>query len=474
MSHAHFARVEPIVGRSLRATELRVRGNGEALVHLLAASGVARWQLDGPPSGRARLRESLERRHGAALELSIRAPDEGCAPDLELLVGDSRGGSPTPYPRLAVAPPTATHGCRVAIALADEALPPMAVGGPLDARAWCTAAPLVASLARALLLRGTEHRREDLDRLLARGVRRILFDAPEDPFEVWVGERETPWPAPTRPYVPPPLDRPALLVVGLGSLGSVAAKQLVGVVGTMVIADPDIVEPENPVRQAYPVAGIGFSKAQVLGQSLTGMGVSNVVALPHAITDGTQVAGLVNAFGIDGALILTGTDADFEIARVLRALDVRHVVGRCYPRARQWEAILVDGSRGASFGELRGHLRLGPLPPPTPEQRAAYSAEGALEAEPATLVESGWAAAWMARLMEALLAPPGHRPRWLVERLAVGASCLVGGIQVVESDDGPAYAIALPGQIRAWRRTQVTPRAVGAPSPDLARPVGPG
>lgn len=453
----HFARVEPIVGRSLRAAEIRVRGRGEPLIHLLAASGVAGWQLDGPPSRRARLREALERRHGAALEPTLRAPDDRTAPNLELIVGESAGSGRLPYPRLAVTPPTATRGCRVAIALAGEGLPQMDAREPLDPRAWRTAAPLVASLARAILLRGTEHERTDLRRLLHQGARRLVFDAPDDPFAVWIGDGAAAWPAPVVRYTPPALVDPSLLVVGLGSLGSVAALDLSEVAGTMLIADPDTVAPENPVRQAYQIAEIGRSKAQSLARSLADAGVPRVIALPEAITEGAQVAGLVNAYGIDGALVLTGSDADFEIARALRTMGVPHVVGRCYPRARQWEAILVDGPRGAGFGELRGHLRLGPLPPPTPEQRAAYSDEGALEAEPATLVESGWAAAWMARLLEALLQPPGLRPRWLLERLAIGASCLVGGIEVVEGDDGPAYAIERPGQIRAWRRTQVAP-----------------
>jgi hypothetical protein len=167
------------------------------------------------------------------------------------------------------------------------------------------------------------------------------------------------------------------------------------------------------------------------------------------------VAALVERYAITAALVSTGTSADFAITRVLRALDVPHVVGRCYPRARYWEAIVVDGRRGPALEDIRGHLRAGPAPAPTPEQIAAYSDVGALEAEPATLVESGWAAAWMGRLAAQMLAPAGLRERWLLELLATGQTCLIGGVDVEHTPDGPAYAIAQPGEIHAWTRDSI-------------------
>ncbi|MCP4686229.1 MAG: hypothetical protein GY867_12390 [bacterium] len=120
--------------------------------------------------------------------------------------------------------------------------------------------------------------------------------------------------------------------------------------------------------------------------------------------------------------------------------------------------MLVDGLRGPALSDLRGHLRLGPAPPPTPEQIAAYSDDGALEAEPATLIESGWGAAWMARLTAQLLAPPGLRERWLLALLASEQTCLVGGVGVERTDDGPAFGVALPGEIRAWGRGEINRR----------------
>jgi hypothetical protein len=218
----------------------------------------------------------------------------------------------------------------------------------------------------------------------------------------------------------------------------------------MVIADPERVDAYNPVRQAYPLAALGRPKAQALRAGLLAAGAEDVTALDEALVDERQVAALIARHGITAALVVTGTDADFAIARALRAAGVPHVVGRCYPRARYWEAILVDGLRGPALHDVRGHLRLGPAPPPTPEQIAAYSDDGALEAEPATLVESGWAAAWMARLTAQLLAPPGLRERWLLELLASEQTCLVGGVGIERAENGPAYGITLPGMIRAW------------------------
>jgi hypothetical protein len=184
-------------------------------------------------------------------------------------------------------------------------------------------------------------------------------------------------------------------------------------------------------------------------------GAQQVTAFAEALTEEKQIAMLIEQQSITAALIATGTTADFTLARVLRRYDIPHIVGRCYPRARYWEALLIDGQRGPALADLRGHLALGPTPPPTPEQQAAYSDAGALEAEPATLIESGWAAAWLARLTAQFLAPPGLRERWFLERLADETPCLIGGVGVERTATGPAYRIDQPGQIRAWGRANI-------------------
>jgi hypothetical protein len=299
-----------------------------------------------------------------------------------------------------------------------------------------------------LLLRRTPYRRADLEELWGAGKHVLTVGNGDDALSVdWSESGPTPRRAAFRT---PGQRRGKLLIAGLGSLGSVAAMLLAQHSAAMVIADPDRVDAYNPVRQAYPLAALGQPKAQALRAGLLAAGAKDVLALDAALTGERQVAELVARHRITAGLVLTGTDADFAIARALRASDVPHVVGRCYPRARYWEAVLVDGLRGPALQDVRGHLRLGPAPPPTPEQIAAYSDAGALEAEPATLVESGWAAAWMARLGAQLLAPPGLRERWLLELLASQRTCLVGGVGVEHTDNGPAYGVALPGMIRAW------------------------
>jgi hypothetical protein len=249
--------------------------------------------------------------------------------------------------------------------------------------------------------------------------------------------------------------RGVLLIAGLGSLGSVAAMHLAPHSLGMVIVDPDQVDAYNPVRQAYPLASVGQPKAQALRRRLLKAGAQQVIPLQTALTDERQVIDLIERHVITAALVVTGTAADYAIARALRARDVPHLVGRCYPRARYWEAILVDGRRGPGLGNLRGHMHLGPSPPPTPEQIAAYSDAGALEAEPATLIESGWAAAWLARLAAQFMAPPGLRERWFLELLASERTCLVGGVGVEPTPDGPAYHISQPGEIRTWARQEI-------------------
>ncbi len=371
-------------------------------------------------------------------------------------------------PALLVAPPTFERPCRacsvfpgddLGLALRLTALESGvgAVSEPPDPWGWATAAPLCAGLARAILLRLTPYRREDLEASWATGRRVLTLGGGADPLDVrWSAPAETP-DARRAPAVfrTPPARRGRLLVVGLGSLGSVAATYLAPYVVGMVIVDPDRVDAYNPVRQAYPLAAVGQPKAQALGTGLQAAGLGDVVALEEALTDERQVANLVARYGITAALVVTGTAADFTVARALRACDVPHIVGRCYPRARYWEEILVDGQRGPALADLRGHLHLGPTPAPTPEQIAAYSDAGALEAEPATLVESGWAAAWMARLTAQLLAPPGLRERWLLDLLAAGRTCLIGGVGVERTADGPAYGITRPGEIRAWGQEHV-------------------
>jgi hypothetical protein len=322
-----------------------------------------------------------------------------------------------------------------------------------DAWEWATSAPLIAGIARALLLRGTPYQRDDIEQLLASGVRSLIIGGAH-PFDIAWETVEAAY-APHAPHFrTPAIRRGRILIAGLGSLGSEAAIQLAHQVEGFVLADPDTVAAPNPARQAYYRAQIGLPKAHALAENLSAAGATTR-ALPIALTDEGEIAALIAREPVDAALVATGATAGFAIARVLRAAGIPHVVGRCYPRARYWEAILVDGAHGPPFDAIRSRIPLGPAPAPTPEQIAAYSDAGALEAEPATLIESGWAAAWMARCVAQLLAPVGLRERWLLELLSAGRTCIIGGIGVEPTDAGAAYAVAVPGQIHAWGSAQI-------------------
>lgn len=490
----HFARVTPIVGRELRARRVALAGLPLAvpLVEYLAACGVGRWLwLAG--HGAAELRAALEARHGPALALeahehalgawlqALAGADLLIAPaDLPVLPAALDAARAAGIPALLFEPPSASTPCRALVILPEDSpdswdgasrwcqlttFPPQ-LPTPADWD-WLTAAPLVAGLARALLLRNTPFARADLAALWAGGAREFRFGAPGDPLaasftsrQSAVGRQNNACSLPTAGYrLPafrtPPARRGVLLVAGLGSLGSVTAELLRDSVAGMLLADPDHVDAFNPARQAYLPAEIGRPKALALAKRLRQLGSPNVLGLAVALTDERAVAELAERHAVTAALVATGTAADFAIARALRDLGVPHVVGRCYPRARFWEAIVVDGRRGPALADIRGRVAAGPAPAPTPEQIAAYSDAGALEAEPATLVESGWAAAWLARLAAQLLAPPGLRERWLLELLAAERTCLIGGVGVEPAEGGPAYGVAAPGQVRAVEPRQV-------------------
>jgi hypothetical protein len=432
----------------------------------------------------------LQAQHGPALTLDVAvlAPDEWadavCHTPLDLVI--TVGGAAqkqkaleivkqTQTPALLITHPSATQLCQAICVFPGDDLTEIAADSSLHLGAssfsawdWSTAAPLCAGLARAMLLRGTPYRRSDLEALWEGGKRVLTIGGVTDPLAVrWSTPAEAQDKArrhqqPSHFHMPTGR-RGTVLIAGLGSLGSIAAICLAPHTRRMVIVDPDNVDVYNPVRQAYPRAAVGRPKAWALRDRLLRAGAeipahappTEVEALEVALTEEHQVTALITRYGITAALVVTGTLADFAIARALRVRDVPHVVGRCYPRARYWEAILVDGQRGPGLSDLRGHLQLGPTPPLTPEQIAAYSNAGALEAEPATLIESGWAAAWLARLTAQLSAPAGLRERWLLELLAAERTCLIGGVGVERTPDGPAYGITLPGEIRAWGQGEI-------------------
>jgi hypothetical protein len=471
--YEHFARVLPVVGEELRNRRVALWGlpAGAPLVHYLAGCGIGQWLVQAPDAnGFDSIAAALQAQHGAALALAWDGVPDGFwqvrladwQPHLVIVVdGPAAGMPPLDAPLLQVVRPRSGSGCMLQVTLPGRQQQELKVqAGPLDYWEWATAAPLCASVARALLMRNGPSARGDLAHWWAGGCAHVVVGGTQPLRARWFMGHSVTGPVPAsasapQRYVTPPARRGRLLVVGLGTLGSLAAQPLAKLCRQMVVVDDDLVAAANPVRQAYPLSSIGQPKATELAMLLHRRSACLVTPVVSRLNSEEQVQRLVQEHAIDVALVATGTNADFAIARALHASGVSHVVGRCYPRGRYWEGILVDGNRGVPYAALRGQVEVGPAAAPTVEELAAYSEAGALEAEPATVVECGWAAMWLARLTAQLLAPQGLRERWLLALLAAEATCLVGGIMVEQTAAGPAYQIRAPGEVHAWRRAQV-------------------
>jgi hypothetical protein len=463
-----FARVRPVVGGVLEGCSVAVVGSSAAglVVEYLVACGVRRWLVMAGNEWMGALAARVVDRFGRALELRVTrvaSVDEVAASDLVLLV-DAEGIAwqlPGTAARLAICTATGSQPSQATLALPGETLDlPERLGEPLvGGWDWPTAAPLMALWARALLLQGTPFRMATWEEAWTRGMRAYGVSTAHDPtVAVWqaqsvtVGQVESKAPV----YHTPSVRQGTLLVAGLGSLGSVAAQQLAPQVTRLVLVDPDRVETVNLVRQAYSQHQRGQPKATALAQALEaahpGLTCEPLVA---SLYDEREIAALVRSYGVTAALVATGTHADFAIARGLRAEGIPHVVGRCYARGRFWEEIVVDGAVGPSYEQVRRAAAAGPAAAPTPEEIASYGAVGELAAEPATAMETGWAALWLARLMAQMMAPAGLREGWLLARLAAGATCFIGGVEVEQGKQGAAYGITVPGQVHVWSGAEI-------------------
>jgi molybdopterin/thiamine biosynthesis adenylyltransferase len=471
-----FARVRPVVGEALSSCRVAVVGLPAAgvLVEYLAACGVWHWLVMAGNGWMGAQAAKLRERYGKDFNIHVVAVDstgELGAADLAIVVDDAAVACrlPVMLPRLAIFTPNASYPCRAFLALAGEAfdLPcdlwKLPSTSPRMGWDWLTAAPLMALWARALLLRGSAYAMATWEDAWTRGVRAYTVGAPDDPTcAAWQASRHEAGVQPV--YRTPRQRRGTLLVVGLGSLGSVAAQQLAPWVERMVLVDPDRVEVVNLMRQGYGYYQLGKAKAVALAEAL-GMIQDELVCAPvvACLRDEREVAMLIHDYGVTAALVTTGSQADFAITRALRAAAIPHVVGRCYARARYWEGIVVDGAHGSCYEQVRREVAAGPTPAPTVEEVAAYGAVGELVAEPATAMECGWAAMWLARLVTQMMTPPTLREGWLWARLAAGATCLIGGLVVEQGVDrdvdraagGAAYGIAVPGEVRAWSLEEI-------------------
>ena len=460
-----FARVRPVVGDVLNHCLVAVAAGSAAalLVEYLAACGVQRWLVMAGNEWAGALAQKLAIRFGPAYEMEWKtsASVEGlAAADLVLVVDapEIARALPSTLLRLAIYTPTESQPSRGLVALPGEVceLEEQCRAPHLPFWDWSTSAPLLARLARALLLRGTAYGVAAWEEAWAAGLRSYSIGSLHDPTVATWGAQMPVVKEDTPIYRTPPMQQGTLLIAGLGSLGSVAAQQLAPWVKGLVLVDPDRVERVNLVRQASSHHALGQPKATALADALSvvhpGLQCEPLVI---SLDNEEIVDDIIEAYGVTTALVTTGTHADFAISRGLRCQGVAHVVGRCYPRGRFWEGIVVDGTVGPSYEEVRRRVMAGPLAAPTPEEIVAYGAVGELVGEPATAMETGWAAMWLARLMAQMMNPITLREGWLLARLAAGATCFIGGVGVEQGDHGLAYGISVPGQVHAWSTAQI-------------------
>jgi molybdopterin/thiamine biosynthesis adenylyltransferase len=112
-----------------------------------------------------------------------------------------------------------------------------------------------------------------------------------------------------------------VLIVGAGGLGSPAALYLAAAgVGTVMIADPDVVDRSNLQRQIiYAEGDVGRPKAAAAADRLAGLNSHIVVSGYEGAFDAATADELVS--GVD--LVLDGTD-DFGVRMCVNAACVRH------------------------------------------------------------------------------------------------------------------------------------------------------
>jgi hypothetical protein len=273
--------------------------------------------------------------------------------------------------------------------------------------------------------------------------------------------------------------RGKILIVGCGSLGSVAAIRLAPLVETLVLCDPERVAVENPVRQAFSIEDIGQFKAEALARRCCRFGAKarGIVRLEEDSENGARAfEALIEIEEPDLVILTTGTAAEFMAASVLRRRKIAHVAARCYARARYFEIIAVDGARGPCFHCLREQLHMGSSPSLTPEQKARYDPDyrpGELNAEPATILESGRCADVLARIAFELMKCDAERPDWLRKTLLQSRNCFIGSNHAEQDESGRwAYGLHAPGKVTTYGAEDIAGARSGDYCSECGRAVG--
>lgn len=331
---------------------------------------------------------------------------------------------------------------------------------------WVDLNNQVANLAKGVLLQKTKWARADLDELFSRKQTTLLTG---HPTWSWVSrylnlnnKEEVIW---LKEIISQRQEAPKeetmygqrVMVVGLGSLGSLMADHFRVLGASLIGIDGKKVSLYNPVRQLYSTRQIGVSKPMALVSSLA-ISEGRYDELYPDQSEYTLIVqnGKINRFfaGIEAEMkdsaegqekfedlverfrphlvvLATAHPAEYRMAYALRLRGIPHLAVCCYRRARWFEIISVDGANGPCLGCLKGHLYTGIPPSLTEEELARYEPNApviqALDAEPATRVDSARCADAAVRLGVQLMLPEDGRAEWFRRMTREERNFLIGG-----------------------------------------------
>ena len=528
----YYQRVAPVVGESLRGRTVRVRGAaglaralealgrtgvtsfsvpaaeadvGAALAEALGAHN--RWERydvtasEAPPTGTALVvgcggpggagAGALAEARRAGVPAVLGWLLEGCVAPVARLVW---------LPELDADPAAARAADRRvaeldAVAAAD---PRLRFLDWLDLNALCLAA------ATSVLVRSGPRARAELEDFWL-GQRRVLLlhGSVHWPWEVRYPVLDRPlalaaesMPLPVRPAL---TARARVLLLGCGT-GSLFAGEAVRFFRQLVMADAKPFSAFNPVRQLAGTDHVDgklkpFALQDVLAQRIApdgawddetdgpvlwrrGMGYAlGAAELFLRETDRASVARfeeLCDRVRPDVAVVAMGRSRDdnFTACEILRRRGVRHVVPTAFPGATHYKHVLVDGADGPCYECLQNRLPVdaGPAPELTPEARELFYGG----TQPATLAETLPSIYSLLRLTVELALPRSVRAPWLQERLAVGATCFVGGNRALRAPDGDGwlYGVRLPHQVVTYGVREVRAAVAGTRCRACGRALG--
>lgn len=339
---------------------------------------------------------------------------------------------------------------------------------------WIDLNNQMANLAKALLLRGSDWSRPDIYDFLDNGRRAILlahptwpwvqryFSCSKEDIDCLEGIITRAIGRQISASLEYKLDGKNVLIVGLGSLGSIIADHMRFLGANVTGIDCRDVSQYNPVRQLYSTRAVGKPKSIALmieleererireGQSFGG----EQAEIPNSIKGAKMFDRLIEKWNPDLVFLTTAHSAESRMADILRKRNIPHIIARCYPRGRWFEITMVDGANGPCFNCFHRQLFTGAVPELTEEQMARYDPNTdpeILKTEPATRVETSRAVDAASRMGAELSLAGEKRSLWMRKLLDESRTFFVGGNYVEkDSENDWAYGVETPGGMAVY------------------------